>query len=480
MPGLDPSIPLQGQTPNPMGTLSGLLQMRNTAQQYQNMQTQNQLQNLDLQRQQATFNPDVAKAQALSEQAQTQAKTSQFQLTSSQAGYARQLAAGLQSDPDFVNGNTPAMVDKLAKARQMMIDSGVPITTAEATVAPLIAGAEANPKAIVQALKNYTLQGQPVTAQSATVQPSGVPVTTNRYSQITSTNPYSSVPVGSPIPGTQAALETPPGTSFKTFQGTDGKMYQGTVDPQTGQLNNIRPLEQSAPGNNQINNPNNQQLADATAAQHEVQRIRQLVTDPMNGVQATRATTDTLFDLLNKNEAMLGKGSSGWNELAGRINTATNGALGKGAVGYAEINAYLDRLALNASNAQGLNTDSSRAMAATSVGSTDLPKDAIKEKMHFVSALNTGLDAYNKGLNAAVGTGQNQNFAAKRQFDLNWANNANPLAFRALDDIRRGDMTDYNAVKAKVKGMPLVEQHKFSQNLANINSLVTTGRDAQQ
>ena len=49
---IDASIPLSGQQPNAMATLSGLLDMRNTMQQYQNMQTQNQVMQNEAQKQQ--------------------------------------------------------------------------------------------------------------------------------------------------------------------------------------------------------------------------------------------------------------------------------------------------------------------------------------------------------------------------------------------------------------------------------------------
>jgi len=259
--------------------------------------------------------------------------------------------------------------------------------------------------------------------------------------------------------------------------GPDGNMYQVFRDPSTGQVTGTSALgvqggNGGTPGNGSQGGgapmphyaPG--QLADTQAAQQEVQQVRNSASQAVTN----RHITDTLLDL-TANAKDLGPNSDKWAHAFGSLGMAFDAKMPE-VQKYQEINAYLDRMALQSAQSMGLSTDAARSMAANAVGTTQMGRDALREKVRFVDAMNTGLEAYRMGLDRAVGTGGNQNFAAKRQFDSQWAQNADPLVFRLRNAQMRGDKEDYQATLDRIRKMPDAQRNAVLSHANAINQLV--------
>ena len=221
MPLQIPDQTIASQVPDGMTSLGSMLDMRSKA--------------LQLRRNTATFDADVAQRQAESSTAQSSATVNaanvqpliaqqaaatgrtqtalasdQFKLSGEYLDKANQIAQGLISDPAMQSGDINAMLPKIQAAKQRMIDSGVPAATAEVQAAHLTTAAVANPKGVVQLLKNSILQSQPSTQQSTTIQPSVLQTNNGQQTVSNNVNPFAQGGVGSQvIPPVQQLL--PPG-----------------------------------------------------------------------------------------------------------------------------------------------------------------------------------------------------------------------------------------------------------------------------
>lgn len=261
-----------------------------------------------------------------------------------------------------------------------------------------------------------------------------------------------------------------PGQSVQIMTGPDGNAYQVVRDPSSGQVTNTGAIGSMTGQGGQMPHYAPGQLADTQAAQQEVQQVR----NSASQVTTNRHITDTLLDL-TADARDLGPNSDKWTHALGTLGMAFDAKLPE-IQKYQEINAYLDRMALQSAQSMGLGTDAARQMAANAVGTTQMGRDALREKVRFVDAMNTGLEAYRMGLDRAVGTGGNQNFAAKRQFDAQWAQSADPLVFRLRNAQMRGDTEDYQATLKRIKAMPDAQRNAVLAHAQAINQLVNGGQ----
>lgn len=125
-------------------SLSDMLNIANSAQQYQQAQQLNPL--------------AVQKARADVSTAETGAEKSRFDLEKSYAEKARGVFGGFTNDPDFIAGNSNEMIKKLQASQAFLKSMGVP-THPDGTTAQMIELAKTNPKAVRQQLANMT-QGE--------------------------------------------------------------------------------------------------------------------------------------------------------------------------------------------------------------------------------------------------------------------------------------------------------------------------------
>ena len=211
MPDFGQPVAQNVQPPSGLQTLSSLMNL--------------QQQQLNLRKSQDTYAADVSQRQSESALAGTNASVAaqtaaprvaqqvaqtgldQFKLTGAQAAQSMQLASGLVGDPDFVNGNGPAMVDKLNGAEDTMVKQfGVDPKVADATITTLKYQALHNPGQVRQSLINMTQQQQGGAGQQNAALPAPQMVNNGQsIKPVAAGNPAltggpAGAPQGSPIP----------------------------------------------------------------------------------------------------------------------------------------------------------------------------------------------------------------------------------------------------------------------------------------
>ena len=198
-----------------------------------------------------------------------------------------------------------------------------------------------------------------------------------------------------------------------------------------------------------------------------------VLTDAQKQVTAIRNAGQNTLIQRNLNDNILklssdtktGYGTASWQNLMGAIG-ATSGA--SPTKDYEKLNKFLAQKQAQAMETMGIgSTDSRQALLATANGSTHISKDALQEVTKYTDALNTGLMYFQRGVNAAVGTGAKQDFSKFPQFQADWAANADPSVFRLMDAARRGDQTEID----QYSQMPGV-----TEKLINLKNLSRTGR----
>ena len=221
---IDNTIALQAQQPDAMKTLSNILAT--------------QQQKLELSKARDTYDANVAETRAKSnvvvqtqdaditnkkEEAKQQeiaTESKQYELTGQYAQKSRDIAQGLTQDPDFVNGNGPAMIEKISQARDMMVQSGIPKPIAEANAAHLITLASTKPKEVHQTLLNNIGSGLSAPQQASVINPNGIAVDDNQTSRVVNTNQMAGG-LGQTIDGTLVKKQLPvTATSFNTQTNT--------------------------------------------------------------------------------------------------------------------------------------------------------------------------------------------------------------------------------------------------------------------
>jgi hypothetical protein len=138
---------------------------------------------------------------------------------------------------------------------------------------------------------------------------------------------------------------------------------------------------------------------------------------------------------------------------------------------YQELGAFLDRQAALAQQSMGLpNTNAGMETAKAFTGNTQYNNQVIKDKTHFVDALNTAAGAYRAGLDKVVGTGSTPNYAAYQGFRGAWAKNFDPNIFAYENAVHTGDTATQQEIEKDEgrKGMAdLLQKRRALMSLAN-------------
>lgn len=108
-----------------------------------------------------------------------------------------------------------------------------------------------------------------------------------------------------------------------------------------------------------------------------------------------------------------------------------------------ELGAFLDRQAALAANSMGLpHTNMGIETAANFTGNPSYDAKVIRDKTLFADALNTGAQAYRKGMEAVLGSAQNPNYAGYQKYRAEWADAFDPQAFAYLNAKKNGDAAE--------------------------------------
>jgi hypothetical protein len=221
-----------------------------------------------------TAKPRITQAGAVSSSAESTAESGRIDLlnkkmkniASSQIAMINNpLILQAEKNPDAVDKNQ--LVDLVMRNGMTIArDLGIKPEEAKALLQPYVDIATNDPGQLRGYFKQRHIAGLDEAGRTSALSPSGVGVTTGTQSQVTSTNEFSGVPVGQPLPGTAVDLKLMP--NEQVVQDTQGNQFIATRDNQ-GKIS-IRPLTgggvQNAPAPVAAPVPNVRNMPPAAAA----------------------------------------------------------------------------------------------------------------------------------------------------------------------------------------------------------------------
>ncbi len=258
-------------------------------------------------------------------------------------------------------------------------------------------------------------------------------------------------PIGQPI--------TPPNQIVTTPTGG-----MGIANPATGQIaapngGQQPPMVSLPPGESM---DTYKQLQDQrTAAQQQAVQAP-VLHDINREVKATLAkgvTTGQLGGVIARTKSVLGIGSD----------TAEQGASD-----YDILGKMLERSALTASQGMGPQTNAGLEAQIKANGSTAYNPTSLRTIANLNDALVTGSEKYQAGLEKAIASSPNSVFA-KRQFDQQWAANADPMALRLVNAAKNHDTAEINDIFRSVGGPRSQGGNALRQKLMNLKALSEQG-----
>lgn len=231
---------------------------------------------------------------------------------------------------------------------------------------------------------------------------------------------------------------------------TDANNQQFVVD-QSGRV--LGKLGGPAPGGTIGAAGFTQPVADQPAVMAELREARAATSQ--GGV--TRNVNQHLLDL--SDETKTGPGTQTLQGIAAALGMPSGSR-------YQEISAYLDRQAALQAQVMGVpNTNAGLAAAERATGTTEYTPQALREKVKFFDALNSGAMAYRQGLDKAVGTGATPDLSKYQAFRSAWTKNFDPDIYRAEDAQRRGDAKELAELKKRLGQRGMRELAVKSANL---------------
>ncbi len=152
---------------------------------------------------------------------------------------------------------------------------------------------------------------------------------------------------------------------------------------------------------------------------------------------------------------------------------AVNGAE-QGASDYDILGKMLERSALTASQGMGPQTNAGLEAQIKANGSTAYNPTSLRTIANLNDALVTGSEKYQAGLEKAIASSPNSVFA-KRQFDQQWAANADPMALRLVNAAKNHDTAEINDIFRSVGGPRSQGGNALRQKLMNLKALSEQG-----
>lgn len=502
---LDSSIPLQSNAPDPTTSLSAMLDMgqkslslaksranfdsdiaRNKAEtsQAQSKSTVDQANiqpSIDQQAAQtstaqsnaavnkANVGPLIQQQAANTSTAQTGADSSQFELNQKKTQAAQQGMMELVQDPN-INNPDPATynheqaIHTVANVRDFMIANGQDKSKVEAISARLIAAA-GQPGGISNIMRQQIRAGLTPSQNISASTPQGVQVTDNRTSYNADMNPMSQNGIGSRVPGT-----TTDKLLSRSEQQTTGADKNGNpiVLNRNPQGQNTAP--QSMPGSNApplISYPPGE--SEGTRKVYESESL-----DAKNSMLKATEMHANNKGILSALDEVISTGATGKfvAKYASAAGTMYNEAE-KAASAYDTIGKLSEKNALAAAAAMGTGTNAQLEAQIKANGSAAYNPTALRSIVKLNDAIVTGQEKYAVGLDKNIQA--NGHVFGKKQFDMQWAQNANVDTLKFLNAIKMGDKTDQADVIKSVGGVESKDGHRIIQQLKNLQKLTQTG-----
>jgi hypothetical protein len=425
----------QVQTPNALSNIGSILQAANGA--------------ISLKKAQATLPAEIAGVQAQSQTAQTQAKSAAFKLSQEQAQRVQDDFNSIAQDPIVAAAaqeQDPTRLQQYSQKMQSLLDqhaafargAGVPDEVVGPWYQKYSQVIQQSPQSVQQLVAQRQQAGVGASGQVAQTQ---VPASAQQ------------------TPGTAMG---PRGVPTVVQKGQFGTVQQNAM-PVQGQTTNA-PLTYPQGESPQTAAPLYalRDQAQAAAAQAPAQHF--------NNKQILDLTPD----------AFTGTGSG---KLASVMNSVgLSEFIPKSAADIGPATAQLRHfIALQVENnasSMGANTDAARQLAANAVLPSDSPGEAIKKITKVNDAYVSGAEAFNKGMQAAITSPDNQkDIFAARDFQNQWSQTFDPMVYILKNAKASGD----NGTIDRVLGKPGSKERAskaatYADKLIKLNMLTTAGK----
>jgi hypothetical protein len=146
-----------------------------------------------LQKEQALLQPSIEKGKAESTQQVLAAEKAGVDLNQHYANLTRSVYGGYLTDPDFINGNSAAMIKKLNQGKSFLNGVGVPEYNKGQAHKELLTLAETNPQEANQYIRNITQQGAGNVEQAAQLNKAPTYLNLGNRVEAVPTSPYQGV-----------------------------------------------------------------------------------------------------------------------------------------------------------------------------------------------------------------------------------------------------------------------------------------------
>lgn len=426
IPGQVSAVAAGVNPPQPVGMkVSDVLNMARTAQEYQKA------------KELLPYEIEAGKAQA--QQQQLAAEKAGVDLNQHYANLSRGVLGGFLSDPDFINGNSEAMVGKMQRAHEYMQSQGIKDVDGGKAYNFMLDLARNNPAQAYQVIKNGVQQGGGVANQYQTIQPQQAPAL---YQGGVSTQPP---PQGAPTGVTPGQMSQPYGAQ------TTGLELPYPVR-KAGQPYAPAPSEA-------------QDFAQGQAYRDSI--VKRAVEIPQS-----QFNVQQVISKAKELEKTYGKAAE--STLVGGLTRKVAGAVGE--TEFRELSKDLAIAQLSNMKALGLDlgTDQGRQLVSAASGDITFPPSVLIKIARRVEADNTNIEMQAQAAQKFATRFGDNNMKA---FQQAWAKNTSPEVFQAINVYRDANLNadEKQAMIDKIMGNDKSKRQQFFQQYQNINKLVNTG-----
>ncbi|CAB4127818.1 hypothetical protein UFOVP96_13 [uncultured Caudovirales phage] len=405
-----------------------------------------------------TMRPNINRAIAESQIQQTSATKSGFDLNQHYANTARGVYGSHLTDPDFINGNTEAILKKLQADRDYLTSIGVP-EHQDKGHDKLVELANTDPKQLYQTIKAGVLASGQNQAQTGLVSP--------RIENINGV-PYSYTPAGNvAVPAGVNSSASQPNQNMVAPQAQPTVTQTDMNKPVYSQKN---PLPYPARKAGEPYAPGPTEKADQDAGfnirNSLVGRQSNITTDRRNLLEAEKMVKD-----LEKEEWNKGAGFPG---MVGRNLSVFLGT--EQGVKYKQLSKDLANVQISNIQAKGgsLDTVAGQQLTKMANGDETYPPSVLKNIINRAQADITELD---KKANASQRFSEKYGDNNMKKFQQEWQKNADSRIFELYNVFNNPDLSQKEKEKARDNLLPkgAKERKVFQEKWNNIQKLEQTG-----
>lgn len=446
----DYSFIAEPKVPQGLQTLGSLV---NTAQGMQNLQRGG----VALERERATLQPQIAQQRAQTGLAQTQEKSGAFKLAGEQSAAAMQIGAGLLQDPRIAQSDPEGTIEAANEAYGQMVAAGIPKATADFWASQIKAKAH-QPGAAVQLLRNVTRAAAGPAAQAGVINAPLSQVSTQAGTNFLQTQPgaENAVPAGSMLPTgvapTQAEQPEKDALGRPIIQKRD---QRGGITYAPPPNSDYKPLMTLPPGE-----------TPQTAA--PLLALRDNAQAAAAAVPSQRFNNRQILDLADS--AFTGTGSEQFAKVLNAVGLQRTNDTG---ADTSKLQHFIGLQIQQNAASMGANTDAARELAAQAVLPGSSPAKAIKAITKINDAYATGVELFNRGIDATLKSPSNtKDIFAIRDFQNAWTANFDPRIVMLQNAQSAGDKGETAAV---LKAMRPEERKQLLVKARMLQTLIQRG-----